>query len=256
MHKLEKIIREANKEGRCAIIPFITANYPDKHEFSEILAQLDKDADIIEIGVPFSDPVADGPVVEQASRKVLVDGFDLGALLRQLAQNNGQYRAALVLMGYLNPFLQYGLGDLAKDAAAAGIDGLIIPDLPFEESADIRATLESHGLALIPLVGPNTSRERMNLYAQTAKGYVYVVSVMGVTGERKGIADNVGDALILAKEVFAIPVALGFGLRHPAQLAELPEAARPDAAIFGSALLSHIAAGGNVHDFLAPWLES
>lgn len=255
MHKLEKIIRQANKEGRCAIIPFITANYPDKRKFFEILDQLDKDADIIEIGVPFSDPVADGPVVERASRKVLAAGFDLGGLLRELAQNKGQYRAGLVLMGYLNPFLQYGLEDLARDAATAGINGLIIPDVPFEESAGIRAALEAHGLALIPLVGPNTPKERMEMYALDAKGYVYVVSVMGVTGERKSLADNVGEALALAKEVFGVPVALGFGLRHPSQLAGLPEAARPDAAIFGSALLSHIEAGGKVHDFLAPWGE-
>ena len=190
MHTLEAKIRAANAAGRPALIPFLTAHFPDRAAFWTAFDELDGGADIIGIGVPFSDPVADGPVVEDASRRVLAAGFHLGDLLAELAARRERRAgsAGLVLMGYLNPFLSHGLERLAEEAAAAGVSGCIIPDLPHEEADPARAALGARGIALIPLVGPNTGEERMTLCADGAQGYVYVVSVMGVTGERAALA--------------------------------------------------------------------
>lgn len=254
MHLLEEKIRTAMAAGRPALIPFLTAGFPDRSLFWPALMELDEHgADIIEIGVPFSDPVADGPVVEAASRRALSEGVTLRELMKELIQRKGLLRAGVVLMGYLNPFLQYGLENLARDAHAAGVHGLIVPDLPYEESAPLRKALGEYDIALIPLVGPNTSEERMALYAAEGQGYAYVVSVMGITGERASLAPQVEATMRRARKVFSLPLALGFGLREPAQLEQLPDAARPDAVVFGSALLRHLDAGKSAAAFLARW---
>ncbi len=255
MHTLEAKIRAANAAGRPALIPFLTAHFPDRAAFWTAFDELDGGADIIEIGVPFSDPVADGPVVEDASRRVLAAGFHLGDLLAELAARRERRAgsAGLVLMGYLNPFLSHGLERLAEEAAAAGVSGCIIPDLPHEEADPARAALGARGIALIPLVGPNTGEERMTLCADGAQGYVYVVSVMGVTGERAALAPRVAETMARARRAVRLPLALGFGLGRPEQLAELPPEARPDAVVVGSALLRHLDAGGSAADFLRRW---
>ncbi len=254
MNLLEEKIRAANAAGRPALIPFLTAGFPDRATFWPTLMELDENgADIIEIGVPFSDPVADGPVVEEASRRALSDGVNLRGILAELAQRKGLVKAGLVLMGYLNPFLQYGYEKLAQDAARGGVHGFIVPDLPYEESGPLRRALKKEGIALIPLVGPNTSAERMALYAEEGAGYVYVVSVMGITGERGDVAPQVADTMRRARSVFSLPLALGFGLREPGQLRELPPDARPDAAVFGSALLNHLEEGHSAEEFMARW---
>lgn len=256
MHPLEQKIRQAREAGRMAVIPFITAGFPSAGEFWRHLEEADKaGADIIEIGVPFSDPVADGPVVEEASRRSLASGIALADILADLTVRRGRFRAGLVLMGYYNPFLQFGLEKLARQAKEAGVSGFIIPDLPFEEAEAARTLFRAKGIALIPLVGPNTSLERMKVYARESEGYAYIVSVMGVTGERKALAPAVAETMRRGRAAFAIPLALGFGLRHPDQLADLPEDALPDAAVMGSALLKHIEAGKNVRDFLGCWFE-
>lgn len=253
MHPLEEKIR--NVSGRVAVIPFLTAGFPSREDFWRHLEDLDKaGADIIEIGVPFSDPVADGPVVEEASRRVLQKGITLADILDGLRQR--KFNAGIVLMGYTNPFLRYGYERLARDASAAGVHGLIVPDLPYEEAGPLKSILKKEGIALIPLVGLNTSPERMELYADGAEGYVYVVSVMGITGERDSIAQGVAETIAEARKIFPVPVALGFGLKHPSQLLQLPEGQRPDAAVFGSALLTHLDAGRPAADFMKPWMET
>ena len=254
MHILEKIIRAAASEGRTALIPFVTAGYPTKEQFWDIVRELDESgADVIEIGVPFSDPVADGPVVEGASVIALENGVTLRWIMEGLLQRRGSFRAGLVLMGYMNPFLQYGLEALARDAREAGVHGFIVPDLPYEEAGELRALLATQGIALIALVGPNTDEERMRLYAEVSLGYVYVVSTMGTTGQRSLLAPQVAATMRRARSVFSLPLALGFGLSEPAQIEDLPPDARPDAAVFGSALLRHLDEGGRAADFIARW---
>ena len=256
MHILEEKIRAAKAESRLALIPFVTAGFPSRERFWNVIRELDDaGADIIEIGVPFSDPVADGPVVEAASIRALASGVTLRGIVEELLEHRGEIKAGLVLMGYMNPFLQYGLKRLAKDAARAGVHGLIVPDLPYDEAEGMRNILREQGLALIALVGPNTSEERMKLYADVSEGYVYVVSVMGTTGERGQLPPEVPQVLERVRKVFSLPVALGFGLKRPEQLDELPEGERPDAAVFGSSLLKHLDAGRTANSFMKVWTK-
>lgn len=250
--RLTERIRRANKAGRKALIPFLPGGFPDRESFWKHLEALDAGgADIIEVGVPFSDPCADGPVVEQASIQALENGASLRWLLQGLAARAGRFQAELVLMGYLNPFLQYGFGRLAEDAQAAGVSGFIIPDLPLDEDAPYRTVLQERGMALVPLVGLNTDEERMRAYAQVAMGYVYVVSVLGTTGARESFPAELAQALARARQAFDLPVALGFGIREPAQLQVFGDSI--DAVIFGSALITHIRQTGDTAGFMARW---
>ena len=231
-----------------------SAGFPTLDTFWGIIEELDANgADVIEIGVPFSDPVADGPVVEDASRRALEQGVSLNWIMDGLKQRAGNFKAGIVLMGYLNPFLQYGLERFAADATQAGVSGCIVPDLPLDESAPVRTTLKAHGIDLIALVGQNTSEERMREYAAVSEGYVYVVSVLGTTGARTGLPPQVEETLRRARKAFNLPLALGFGLQHPDQLAAIPADIRPDAAVFGSALLKHLDKGNTAKAFLEVW---
>lgn len=245
-------IMEALGAGRKALIPFLPGGFPDKARFFDELEALDAGgADIIEIGVPFSDPVADGPVVEKASLSCLLDGTCLSWILGELARRKGRYRAGLVLMGYYNPFYQYGLENLAEDAVEAGVSGFVVPDLPLEESGPMRKACEKHGLDLVPLVGLNTSEERLAAYAATARGYVYFVSVLGTTGMRDSLPTEIKDRLTVVRKLFTVPVALGFGIKSPKQLTAFGDLI--DGVVFGSALIAHIEAGGTAAEFMERW---
>lgn len=254
---LTKRIEAARANGRLALIPFLPAGYPNKARFWDEIDGLDASgADIIEIGMPFSDPVADGPVVEHASLKCLDAGVNLKWILAELAARKGRYKAGLVLMGYLNPVLQYGLENFARDAASAGVHGVILADVPFEEADFIHAAFDPHGIVLIPLVGLNTEPSRMALYSNNAKGFAYFVSVLGTTGVRSqfdtsGLPPQLRQGLTHAKAAFPVPVALGFGLKHPDQVKDL--AGLVDAAVFGSALIRHIDQGGDAKGFMQVW---
>ena len=253
---MKETILAAKKSGRCAVIPFITAGFPSRDSFWDTLAQVDAaGADIIEIGIPFSDPVADGPVIEEISREVLAQGMTLDWVIEGLRARVGSFHAKLVLMGYMNPFVQYGLERLAADCADAGVSGFIVPDLPLEETPEFREAIAPYGLTLITLVGPNTTTERMKQYAPFSREYVYVVSVLGTTGGVNEHVEAVADTIRRARSVFNVPLALGFGLRVPEQLESLPPDARPDAVVIGTALLRHIRSGASPASFLAPWLE-
>jgi tryptophan synthase alpha chain len=263
---LEAAIRAARAQGRPARIPFITGGFPSKEAFWGHLSDLaGAGADIIEIGAPFSDPVADGPVVAAASLSAISEGATLRGLVAGLASLPPS--PPLVLMSYANPLVQYGwelssgetasrrlagaLEILAGDLAKTPVKGVIVPDAPFEELGPFHQAFSGRGLDLVPLVGLNTTLERMRLYKPIAGGYVYVVSVLGVTGVRGELPQEAAAAVARAREVFDLPVALGFGVSRPAQLSEL--GADPDAVIFGSALLRHISGGGGAKEFMAPW---
>ncbi len=251
---LQQRIEAANAKGRIARIPFITGGFPDPARFTQALRDLDENgADIIEIGVSFSDPVADGPVVEDASRRVLEHGVTLTWILESLTALSPRLNAGIVLMGYYNPFLQYGLDRLAWNAARAGVQGFIVPDLPLDEDSALRSALAPHAMDLIALIGPNTSEERMRAYARSASGYVYVVSVMGTTGVRQDLPPEAVETIRRAQAIFALPVALGFGIHSPEQVESMP--VKPQAVVFGSALLRHLDAGGSAKDFMVPWME-
>lgn len=250
--KITQRIRKANEEGRKALIPFLPAGFPDKDRFWDCLLELDKaGVDVMEIGVPFSDSVADGPTVEQASLECLERGVDLAWILEELGKRRSMMASAIVLMGYYNPFLQYGLERLAKDAAHAGVSGFIVPDLPFEEQGPMREALEAHGMDMIPLIGLNTGPERLKAYADHARGFAYFVSVLGTTGERVTLPEEIAQRLGAAKAAFDVPLALGFGIKTPDQLSAFAE--HLDAVVFGSALITHIREGKSPATFLEVW---
>ena len=246
-------IESTKAEGRMARIPFITAGFPTMEKFRQAVRELDANgADIIEIGIPFSDPVADGPIVEEASRRVLAKGLTLPLVMEELTKLIPELKAGIVLMGYYNPFLQYGLNQLVQDASHIGIEGFIVPDLPLEEGKSFQKLLKNKGMDLIALVGPNTPESRLSEYAAESSGYVYVVSVMGVTGVRNNLPPEIEETLARVKKAFRIPVALGFGISHPDQLKNINTP--PDALVFGSALLAHIDQGKSAAEFMQRWL--
>ncbi len=252
---LTQKIQQANAQGRKAVMPYLPAGYPTKGAFWKHIRNLDAaGADIIEIGVPFSDPVADGPIVEQAALCCLEQGVTLEWILDELIQRRATINAGIVLMGYMNPFLQYGIAQLAQKAAQAGVNGMIIADLPFEESDEVRRIFQTRNIDLIPLVGLNSSPQRLRMHAQKATGFVYFVSVMGTTGVRDALPKELQAALIQAKDIFSIPLALGFGLHSPVQLHGVENAV--DGVVMGSALIRHLDEKQEVGDFLAPWIDS
>lgn len=252
MSILTQRITAANAAGRKAAILFLPAGFPDRGRFWDELAGLDAHgADIIEIGIPFSDPVADGPEVEEASLECLSRGVSLAWVLEGLIARKGTFKAGLVLMGYYNPFLQYGLDNLARGCAAAGVSGLIIPDVPLEETGPVDAAMEGHGVDVIRLIGLNTPGERLALYGANARGFVYFVSVLGTTGVRESLPQEIMAKLAQARPHFTVPLALGFGISRPEQVA--PYADLIDAAVIGSALIRHLRGGGTAAQFMESW---
>ena len=247
-----KRLRKAKVEERTGLIPFLPTGFPDGQRFFEELKELDRSgADVIEIGIPFSDPVADGPVVEEASQECLARGANLDWLFRELPKHRAGISAEIVLMGYVNPFMQHGWSRLARQAAALDLAGLIIPDLPLEESLELEGLLAGHGLDLIRLVGLNTPSQRMRLAAEKARGFVYFVSVLGTTGSGGEFPPGLGRQLRLAGEIFDKPLALGFGLEAPERIDSIRD--EIDAVVFGSALIEHIQKGGSSSGFMNRW---
>ena len=186
--KISTAIRSA--EGGTAIVAFITAGYPKREKFREHLAQIGNEADVVEIGVPFTDPMADGMTIQRSSREALSQGVTLKWLLDTL-EGMQRPKAPLVLMSYLNPLLAYGYARLAKESVAAGVCGFIVPDLPYDESEDFRAALADHGIALIQMVTPVTKPERLAKLCAATQGFVYAVTMTGTTGRTASVPGDV-----------------------------------------------------------------
>ncbi len=250
--RLQDRIQQTTARGQKSLIPYLPAGFPNLERFWHEILELDKSgADIIEIGIPFSDPVADGPVVEEACQEALAAGITLDWVLQGLGKIRSRLQAEIVLMGYVNPFMQFGWDNLARKAAESGVCGLIVPDLPLEESRAIQALLQEKNLHLVRLIGLNTSLERMQLYAKASQGFVYFVSVMGTTGSRQEFPPELKTGLSQARHVFSLPLALGFGLSHPAQIEPILELV--DGLVFGSSLIQHLRTGGSSKEFLSRW---
>jgi len=252
INSLEQKFRQNTEKGRKTLIPFLPGGYPTKEKFWEYILAMDRlGADIIEIGVPFSDPVADGEVVERASNVCLKNGINLVWILNSLKHHRKKLSSEIVLMGYCNPFYKYGWEKLAKDASSAGVSGIIVADLPLEESENINSSLKSYGISLVYLIGLNTSLERMNKYASVSTGFVYFVSVLGTTGAREKLPEELKEKIRLAREVFSQPIALGFGIKEPSQLREIKDWI--DGIVFGSSLIQHIDDKAEVESFFKKW---
>src|SRR5690606_13950688 len=209
----------AVRRERVAVVAFITAGFPSKERFRDDLLAVASEADVVEIGIPFTDPMADGVTIQRSSYAALRQGVTLPWILEQL-QALPPTKAKLVFMGYFNPMLAYGLDKLARDAAAAGICGFIVPDLPIEESADFEKALGRHGVAMIRMVTPVTPAARLEELCRNARGFVYAVSMTGTTGRsvggEGGVSQATCDYLDRVRALAPVPVCAGFGIRSHA----------------------------------------
>jgi tryptophan synthase alpha chain len=240
---------ELGRAGRAAFIPFITAGDPDAESSFAILEKLPSaGADLIELGVPFSDPMADGPVIQASSLRALNAGMDLAGVLelvRRFRESDGT--TPVVLMGYYNPIHAYGNERFANDAAEAGVDGLITIDLPPEEDEVLRHPAAMHGLDIIRLATPTSTDRRLAAILTGASGFLYYVSIAGVTGTKSYTEADVRAAVMHLKKHSHLPCAVGFGIKTPEQARAVAEFA--DAVVIGSAIVERIVQGGDVADF-------
>lgn len=233
------------RSGRAALMPYFTLGYPTPAASLDVIEAISRSgADLIELGVPFSDPLADGPTIQHSTQIALEQGMTARRCLELVAQVRARgITQPLMLMGYINPLLAYGVERYAKDACAAGADGLIIPDLPLEEAADVEAACQKHGLALVYLVSPASTPERIAALAEHTSGFLYLVSLTGVTGERERLSSGLADFVSRVRAVARTPLAVGFGISTPEQARVVAELV--DGVIIGSALVK--TAGGS-HD--------
>jgi tryptophan synthase alpha chain len=241
---------EAARAGRrTALVGFLTAGFPRRASFHATLAAVAAACDVVEIGVPFSDPMADGATIQRASFAALADGVTLAWILESLGSLAVRPAAPILLMSYLNPLLAFGLERLPAAAAAAGVAGCIVPDLPFEESADLRAALDREGLALVQMVTPVTPQSRLERLCAQAQGFVYAVTMTGTTGKSVTVPDDVLDYMDRVKRASPVPVCAGFGIRSREQVQRLGK--HVDGVVVGSALVEAIERGQDVTAFLA-----
>jgi tryptophan synthase alpha chain len=234
-------IRAAKAKGSPAIVGYVTAGFPSKESFRDLLNQVDGASDVIEIGVPFTDPMADGPTIQRSSRAALAQGVSLRWILEELTRPGAKPQAPLVLMSYLNPLLAFGLDKLSQAAAEAGLSGFVVPDLPFEECDDLRRAFESRGLALVQLVTPVTPQSRLKMLCEGSGGFVYAVTMTGTTGKSAAIPQDALDYFARVQAVSPLPVCAGFGIRNREQVARL--APHVDGVIVASALVEAIERG-------------
>ncbi len=246
--RITAAIDAATKSGRPALIPFITAGYPRSESFIETLKSVAAVGDVVELGIPFSDPMADGMTIQRSSFEALRQGVSLKWIFEQLDSASGEIDAPLVMMSYLNPLLAFGYDELAERALAAGVCGFIVPDLPFEESAEIRAALEAKGLGLIQLVTPATPMQRLKTLSDASRGFVYAVTITGITGGGEGLPADLTDYLDKVAELSSLPVCAGFGIRSPADVAAVGKHAA--GAIVGSALVEVLERGEDPQPYL------
>jgi tryptophan synthase alpha chain len=260
MTTLARTAARLREERRTAVVPFLTAGYPDAPTFRRLVAAAaEAGVSILEIGVPFSDPVADGPAIQAASQAALAQGMTLEGALAEAGAAAREHGLQPVLMGYLNPLLAYGPERFAGACAAQGVAGVIVPDLPLEEAAGLRALLRDHGVSLVELVAPTSGPERLAAYARAASGFLYLVSTTGVTGA--GVGRDIAGYVQRVREHSGLPLYVGFGIADAEAAAQV--AAVADGVVIGSALQRLIAAAptpddavGAVRDFLGAVMAS
>jgi len=234
-------IQNAFKNGK-AFISFLTAGDPDLQTSEELVFEMEKSgADIVELGIPFSDPIAEGPVIQEADLRALESGTTPDKIFDMVKRIREKSQVPLVFLTYVNPVLKYGYDAFFAKCKETGIDGIIIPDLPYEERAEVYEFSSKHGIDLVPLVAP-TSEDRIKKIAASAEGYLYVVSSLGVTGIRSEIKTDLASIINVAKETAKVPLAVGFGINTPEQAAKISKIA--DGVIVGSAIVKIIAQHG------------
>jgi tryptophan synthase alpha chain len=225
----------ARRSNQSAFIPFIVAGDPDLERTRQLVLELDaRGADLIELGVPFSDPMADGPANQRAAARGLASGATLPTILALVAELRKHTQIPIILFGYFNPIFRYGCARLSADARLAGVDGLLVVDLPPEEAAELATPARAEGLDIIYLLAPTTPLGRSRVIASSATGFLYYVSVTGVTGARSALASDLEQKVTALRSVTELPIGVGFGISTPEQAREVARFA--DAVVVGSAL--------------------
>jgi tryptophan synthase alpha chain len=254
MSRLAATFARLRSERRPGLVTYTTAGDPDLERSAEILKALDRSgADVIEVGVPFSDPLADGPVIQRATERALAAGGSLRTALAMITKVRAEIAAPIVVFSYANPLLRLGLDAFARQAAAAGVDGVLALDLPIEEAGMFRETLAAAGLDMIFLLSPTTTDARIKQAAALGSGFLYGISRLGVTGARAEVASGAQAMVQRIRAQTTLPIALGFGISRPEHVAEV--GAYADAAVVGSALVQVIADAGGSAD-LIPRVEN
>lgn len=242
MSRIQETLSGLRRRGEKALIAYLTGGFPDLDTTREIvLAMEDGGADIIEIGIPFSDPIADGPTIQFAATQALQAGIRVVDLLHLVAELRQQTAVPLVLMTYYNPVFSFGLECFCQQAAACGVDGLIVPDLSYEESAPLRVAAENNNLDLIPLIAPTSTAGRIKTICSGASGFIYCVSVTGVTGGQEEIRTDLSALSSMIKSCTNLPVAIGFGISDPSTARQVAQFA--DAVVVGSSLVRLVIEG-------------
>ena len=236
----------ARQDGRTALVPFLTAGYPEPRTFVSTLRSIAAVSDVVEIGVPFSDPMADGMTIQRSSFAAIKSGVTLKWIFGELETAN--VATPLVMMSYFNPLLKFGFEALAERAAATGVCAFIVPDLPFEESDELRGSLQTKGLGLIQLVTPATPLPRVRILSNASKGFVYAVTVTGITGGASGLPETLARYLDAVTAASALPVCAGFGIRTAEDVRDV--GAHAAGAIVGSALVEALERGEDGAAFL------
>jgi tryptophan synthase alpha chain len=245
--RLTAAIQAANDMNRPALVPFITAGYPEPGEFINTLKSIVRVGDVVELGIPFSDPMADGMTIQRSSFAALKNGVSLEWIFSEL-EMAGVLGTPLVMMSYLNPLLAFGCERLAVRARATGVCAFIVPDLPYEECDELRQALESEGLGLIQLVTPATPDERLKMLCEASLGFVYAVTITGITGGAAGLPADLAAYLDKVSAASDLPVCAGFGIRNAADVASV--GAHASGAIVGSALVEVLEDGRDPGAFL------
>ncbi|MCX7918534.1 MAG: tryptophan synthase subunit alpha [bacterium] len=240
MSRIQHKFEITKQENRAALIAYITAGDPDLGTTEKlVLALAESGADIIELGIPFSDPIADGPTIQKASQRALARGTQLRNVIALVKELRNQTQIPLVFMSYYNPILQYGIEKFAQDGVNAGLDGVIVPDLPPEEANELIQASRKTGLDTIFLLAPTSTPARIKLVAKSSSGFVYYVSLTGVTGVRKQVATDIAASIRKIKRLTDKPVAVGFGISNPAQVRQIVNWGA-DGVIVGSAIVNLI----------------
>jgi tryptophan synthase alpha chain len=237
---ISNAIRRAHDRGNPALVAYLTAGYPSMAHFTEHLRTIAAAADVVEIGVPFTDPMADGVTIQRSSQAALSQGVSLRWILTELSQMP-KVAAPLLLMSYLNPLLAYGIDRLPEAAAKAGVSGFIVPDMPVDESDLLKEALSRHGIALVQMVTPVTTPERLDRVVSASTGFVYAVTMTGVTGNNVAVPNEVMQYLDRVRAASTVPVCAGFGIRSREQVQALR--GHVDGVIVGSALVEVLESG-------------